>query len=152
MKRFLIGLFIFSSVLIMASAASAAPRTWTLDLAASVDSAEVSTSSVVQTSRCSNLVFFLAYEGDSATVTIQGSDDQSTWYTLSTFITNGADGTQAIQYYGPVVQLGVTSATKGALTEFEVPPMTYTRVSLLNHDKAGDDVISGISAKLRCNP
>lgn len=153
MKRFW---FVVLAVLVVATmvpqdASASARKVWNLDIASTIAPNIADTSTVITTAGMDDLIVFVAYEGDSATIKVEQSDDQVTWYTMSTVVTNGVDGTTAIQLHGPVVQTGIASAAKATLTDNIVPPLAYSRMIFTNHDKADADTCSSIVAKFICN-
>ncbi len=121
----------------------------TLDsIGATIVPAHIDTSSTISTGAYDDMLLFVSYEGDSATVTVQESVTGATWYTMATMILNGTDGTQALQFFGPLVGKGSAAASLGTLTEFPLPPLNYTRVILNNHDKADADTLGSVTVKL----
>ena len=46
---------------------------------------------------------------------------------------------------------GVSLAAYGTLTEFQLPPMNYSRLILHNHDAAGADTLEQIVAKFKAH-
>ncbi len=153
MKRFslmvgVVGLFLVAAML--ASPAQAVSKKYiSIDsIAASRAPGVIDTSSTISTGAYDTMDLFVAYEGDSSLVTVQGSIDGSAWYTLSSFTLNGVDGTRAIQFYGPIVTKGGAAAAIGTLSEFPLAPLNYTRLILNNNDAAGADTLGNVEIKL----
>lgn len=144
----LLGMVLFLVVGMVVGQAEAGKQRWNVQgIASTLAPSVADTSGTINTNRCDDLYLLAAFEGDSATVYVDGSFDGATWINLFTKILNGVDGTLGVQWNGPL-----TSAGSAALSaaEFEIPPLNYTRVRLYNHDAADEDTLGSVTLQLRC--
>ena len=148
MKRSKLFLAAFIAVLLIAAAAvpsDAGVKRWhNPGIAASIAPAVIDTSSTIGVSSWNEFSLFVAYEGDSSKVSVEGSMDGTNWYTLLAAVQlNGVDGTYALQYYKPI-----TVTTSASKNDSQVWLGNYVRIILNNDDAAGDDTLGTISVDL----
>lgn len=131
---------------LIAEKAAAAKRYAVQGLATSIAPAVIDTSSVVNVSVCGKLQVFIGCDGDSALVTMQGSQNGSTnFYTVTTFQLNGTDETFAMQASKPLSVLG----TGGTTYVEEIPPR-FIRFIVNNNDAAGADTLESFYIDMAC--
>jgi len=127
----------------------AGKKLWNVDgFSTTLAPTKIDTSQVISTSRCDDLMLTVAFDGDSATVYVDGSFDGATYINLWSEILDGVEGTVKLLFNGPMTSRG--TANRATSSEYPVPPLRFTRIRLSNHDKAGADTLKSITVQLRC--
>ena len=127
------------------NAADAGKRTYNPSPGASLAPAASDTITFVRAEDCFDADLFVVFEGDSASLVLQGSiDGGTTWFTMQTTVLDGVDGTTALQYYKPL-----TRVAEGGNSDIRVPPPNNFRAILNNTDSAA--TISAIDVQLKCS-